>query len=357
MKFKTKENSKIYLLAFDKRLTYLRDGNDFTKDDVVKSVADYDGVNKILVDDMSSWKACTSEEIDRVQNGKVKSENQHGTEVYIPDEPADDMLMYVGRSSPFNPPKTEDGLLRQYFPETWIFETIDVGSKSSLNKVFTTPDSITTWLVSAFSVNNDHGIATSPRQDLIVKNSFFLDMNLPYSIRYTEVLKLEILVFNYIDTKEEVTVDLKLNNLNDGMEFQFVDYSSSCTPSYHDGSVATAKVKVPTNGASTVNFYIRSHPSNNKFDINKQKTMTIDIEATTKSSDWTTYKDHVQKKLIVDPVGVKVYMVSSDFFKLDGGTTNPHIQQTNYSQDLSNIDVIVTGDFLTDTMNLEEQLQ
>ncbi|CAG9810190.1 unnamed protein product [Chironomus riparius] len=330
MKLSTKENSKVYLLAFDKRLTYLKDGNDFTKDDVVKSVADYDGINKILIDDMKSWKVCTQEEVDRVMNGRVTTKNQGGTEVHYPEEPPDDMTLYQGRSSPFNPPKTEDGLLREYFPETWIFETIEVGSKSSLDKTYTVPDSMTTWLLSAFSVNNDHGIATSSRQDLIIKNEFFMEMNLPYSIRYTEVLKLEILVFNYIDTNEEVTVDLKLNNLNDGMEFQFVDYSSDCTASYHDGTQATAKVKVPFNEVSTVNFYIRSHPSNNKFDNKKQKMMTIDVEASTTDSSWTKHSDHVQKKLIVDPVGIKVYMVSSDFFKLDGGTTNSHVQKTNY---------------------------
>jgi len=354
MKFSTKENSKIYLLAFDKRLTYLKDGNDFTKDDVVKSVADYDGTNKVLVDDMSSWKVCTQEEVDRVKNGKVNSESEGGTDVYFPNEPEDEIDFFGSKPTP-DFPKTDDGLLREYFPETWIFETIEVGSKSAFEKTYTTPDSMTTWLVSAFSVNNDHGIATTPRQDLIVKNQFFLEMYLPYSIRYTEVLKLNILVFNYIDMNEEITVDLKLNNLN-GMEFQFVDYSASCEPSYHDGTEATSKVKVPANGASTVSFYIRSHPSNNQFDGKKPKTMTIDVEATTKTSDWTQYRDHVQMKLIVDPVGVKVYMVESDFFKLEGGTTNQHTMRTNYSQDLSNIDVIVTGDFLTDTMNLEQQL-
>ena len=69
MKFETKPNSQVYVLAFDKRLKYLRDGNDFTKADVIKSVADYDGENKIVVDDLSNWHICNEEELRRVQIG------------------------------------------------------------------------------------------------------------------------------------------------------------------------------------------------------------------------------------------------------------------------------------------------
>lgn len=344
------------MLAFDKRLTFLRDGNDITKDDVITSVADYDGENKILIDDMAKWSVCTPEEVVRVQSGRTYVVNQGGTDTYYPDEKDDDMDLYQkGLPNPDLPP-SKDGLLREYFPETWIFETIEVGSKSTIEKTYTTPDSMTTWLISAFSVHNDHGIALSSRQDLIVMEEFFVELNLPYSIRYTEVLKLDILVFNYVDTRDTITVDLKLNNINDGMEFQFVDYSSDCKPSYHDGSVASTKVTVGPNGMSTSHFYIRSHPNNNEFNGKKQKLMTLDVEATAKSASGRTYRDHMQKKLIVDPVGIKVYMVLSDFFKLEGGTTTPHIQEANFTQDLSNTDVIMTGDFLTDTMNLEKEL-
>ncbi|KAL7011176.1 hypothetical protein ACKWTF_014135 [Chironomus riparius] len=355
IKFSTKAKSTVYMLAFDKRLTFLRDGNDIVKDDIMTSVADYDGENKILVDDMQKWSICTPEEVERVASGRTYVVNQGGTDTVYPEEPDDPSTPSDNSVNPDFPP-TKDGLLREYFPETWIFETIEVGKQSTFAKSYTTPDSMTTWLISAFSVHKDHGIALSPRQDLIVMEEFFLEMNLPYSIRYTEVLKLDILIFNYVDTKETITVDLKLNNLNDGMEFQFVDYSSDCTASYHDGTEATAKSSVEANGVSTVHFYIRSHPLNNEFDELKQKLMTLDIEATAKSTDGRTYRDHVQKKLIVDPVGIKVYMVMSDFFKLDGETTNPNIQTANFSQDLSNIDVVVTGDFLTDSMDIENEI-
>ena len=344
------------MLAFDKRLTFLRDGNDIVKDDIMTSVADYDGENKILVDDMAKWTKCTPEEVERVESGRTYIINQGGTDTAYPDEPDDPSTPNSNAVNPDFPP-TQDGLLREYFPETWIFETIEVGSKSTFEKSYTTPDSMTTWLISAFSVHNDHGIALSPRQDLIVMEEFFLEINLPYSIRYTEVLKLDVLDFNYVNTKETINVDLTLNNLNDGMEFQFVDYTPDCTASYHDGASASLKVTVEANGVSTVHFYIRSNPQNSEFDDMKQKLMTLDVEATAKSSSGRTYRDHLQQKLIVDPVGIKVYMVMSDFFKLDGETTNPHVQTANFSEDLSNIDVVVTGDFLTDSMDLENTME
>ena len=89
MKFTTKARSKVYMLAFDKRLTFLRDGNDIVKDDIMKSVADYDGENKILVDDLSEWHDCTPEEAKRVESGRTYIINQGGTDTIYPDEKDD----------------------------------------------------------------------------------------------------------------------------------------------------------------------------------------------------------------------------------------------------------------------------
>ena len=274
----------------------------------------------------------------------------------MPDEPDDDDFVFEQEVPESNEAQTEDGLLREYFPETWIYETIQVGGKQTLEKSFKTPDAITTWLVSAFSVHSD-GIAIAPAQELIVMEEFFVKLNLPYSIRYSEVLKLEILVFNYVKSKEEITVDLKLNNLKDGTEFQFVDYDSSCGASYHEGTEAPSKVTVPANGVKKIHFYIRSHPSNNEFDEKEVKKIRINVQANAKDQSGKTYRDNLQKKLTVEPVGVKVYMVESKFFKLNGETTKPYIQQANYTDDLSNIDVVVTGDILTESMKLDEELQ
>lgn len=357
IKIATKPQSKVYLLAYDKRFKSLKDGNDITKDDVVKSVADYDGENKILIHIVDEYILCTPEEIERLENGR-NVVHQEGTDTYYPDEPDDEDDDATELSLPdTNNLATDKNLFRERFPDTWIFETIDMGSRSSIDQVFITPDSMTTWLVSAFSVNNDDGIAIVPQQELPVMKEVFVELKLPYSIRYTEVLKLEILVHNYVSTREQIHVDLKLNNLNNGKEFQFVDYSSSCSPSFHEGTVASSKFTVPAYEVKLVYFYIRSHPSNNVFDEQKSKLMALDVEVTATTFSGRFHRDHIRKQLIVDSLGMKVYKVQSDFFKLEGGIENSKFQpKANFSQGLSNIDVVVTGDFLTDLMDFETQI-
>lgn len=82
--------------------------------------------------------------------------------------------------------------VRTQFPETWIFEDVSTDDgQVTLHKMV--PDTITSWLVSAFQIDKRTGLrlGTSPAK-LTVFRPFFIDLNLPYSVVKGEVLVLQV---------------------------------------------------------------------------------------------------------------------------------------------------------------------
>ena len=73
------------------------------------------------------------------------------------------------------------------------------------------PDTITTWLGETFCLHEEEGLGVASPDNLLVKQDFFADINLPYSVKRGEVFPLNISIFNYIDTvlpvRAELTVD------------------------------------------------------------------------------------------------------------------------------------------------------
>ncbi|VDM98881.1 unnamed protein product [Thelazia callipaeda] len=72
------------------------------------------------------------------------------------------------------------------------------------------PDTITSWVASAFAINDESGLGVAPTTSkLTVFRPFFVRLNLPYSVKRGEKFALQVLVFNYLDSEQDVTVMLK----------------------------------------------------------------------------------------------------------------------------------------------------
>jgi CD109 antigen len=108
--------------------------------------------------------------------------------------------------------------VRNDFPETWIWE--DFMECESVQWSKKVPDTITSWVISAFSMNraNGLGLNDSPTT-LTVFRPFFVSTTLPYSVKRGEQLILSIQVFNYLPSDQDVTVTLS----NEDQQFDFVD--------------------------------------------------------------------------------------------------------------------------------------
>eukprot|EP00063_Salmo_salar_P094406 XP_014069241.1 PREDICTED: alpha-2-macroglobulin-like [Salmo salar] len=115
--------------------------------------------------------------------------------------------------------------VRTFFPETWIWDLVEVGESGSADVPLKVPDTITTWETDAFCLAPG-GFGLAPPVEITVFQPFFLELTLPYSIIRGEHCELKATVFNYLSKCIMVSVtpapslDYTLTPLND------VQYSS-----------------------------------------------------------------------------------------------------------------------------------
>lgn len=355
--FETDDDSKIYLLAIDKRLKIEKDGNDVTKGDFVKEYSGYDSETELLLEDLTSWKTCTAEEINRVDSGVQI--DAHSSDTFTADDDNEDV-----DDDTFEEDETEeettstavqkedgefDSIPREEFPEAWIFETIEY-ENGPMKKVFSVPDSMTSWHISAFSLNQFSGIAVTKPQELTVRNDFFIKFDLPYSIRTNEILKIDVLVFNYLN--EAQTIDVKVMMKNpDIKEFQFVDYGKngkSCEPIFNNKTQVIQNIKVPKLEMKKLSYYVRVNVKGDR--SNEERIFKIHCLALATASSGTKYKDSVKRSLKVRPVGVKFQTVQPYDFIIKDKTQVFNLEYKAEGNFTSSC--IVNTDYLTNTINL-----
>ena len=162
--------------------------------------------------------------------------------------------------------------VRQFFPETWIWEelTTDAGGKAS--KTFAAPDSITTWMLRAVALSKEKGLGIGEVQ-LRVFQPFFVQLDLPYSVIRGEQFPVKVALYNYTDSAQNFTVELERADW-----FEVVDGQTRKT------------VNVGANDLGGLTFTIRP-----------TKLGTEQVKVTARS---TERADAIVKDLIVVPEGV-----------------------------------------------------
>ncbi|ETA67826.1 large extracellular alpha-helical protein [Methanolobus tindarius DSM 2278] len=97
--------------------------------------------------------------------------------------------------------------VRQFFPETWVWMPELLTDEDGLASVdLNAPDSITTWRLHAVSTGPE-GIGIS-ESSLTVFQDFFVDPDLPYSVTRGEEFPVQVQVYNYLDTEQDVKLTL-----------------------------------------------------------------------------------------------------------------------------------------------------
>ncbi|XP_059154462.1 CD109 antigen-like, partial [Physella acuta] len=99
--------------------------------------------------------------------------------------------------------------VREISPESWLWTDAYVGVNGSASITATVPDTITSWVVSAFAINSNSGLGVAQTQArLKVFRPFFVSLNLPYSVTRGEQLAFQANVFNYLPADMQVRVTL-----------------------------------------------------------------------------------------------------------------------------------------------------
>lgn len=181
--------------------------------------------------------------------------------------------------------------VRKEFPETWLWQAID---EDDFNGTFTlekqVPDTITSWVISAFSVDVENGLGlTKVPRILEVFQPFFISLNLPYSIKRGEILSVPVILFNYLE--EDLVADVTLKNDHD--EFEFVDKNDDESQS----TLRKRSISVASNGGASCSFLIKPK---------KTGLITIKVSATSPLAG-----DAVERVLHVEPEGVEQFLTKA----------------------------------------------
>jgi len=107
----------------------------------------------------------------------------------------------------------EEGLVevervRQYFPETWIWEELITGADGKASLKVTVPDTITTWMLRALAISREKGLGIA-EDELRAFQPFFLKVDLPYSAIRGEEFPVKVAIYNYLDQPQSILVEVK----------------------------------------------------------------------------------------------------------------------------------------------------
>lgn len=217
---KSTNGSTVYLLGVDRSLNLLKTGNDISKDGVFKEFMAYNKYKNygplhingtddgryseigasnayFITNAYDGYTSCVSERSG--SQGKLEYEANTDDDVELTDD--EEGIEELEPTS------------RKDFPETWIFEKVEVNHNGVAYFTKILPDTITSWDITGFALSGSTGLGIAEPQKLIVSQRFFLMVSLPFSIRVNEILRVDVSVFSYIpEQTRDLEVDVILYN-------------------------------------------------------------------------------------------------------------------------------------------------
>ncbi|XP_008561491.1 PREDICTED: alpha-2-macroglobulin-like protein 1 [Galeopterus variegatus] len=118
--------------------------------------------------------------------------------------------------------QSADSQVRQYFPETWLWDLLPIGNSGKEAVHVTVPDAVTEWKAMTFCTSPSRGFGLSSTVGLTAFKPFFVDLTLPYSVVRGETFRLTATIFNYL--KDCIRVQ---TNLAESDEYQVEPWADS----------------------------------------------------------------------------------------------------------------------------------
>ncbi|KAL7293106.1 hypothetical protein TKK_0013261 [Trichogramma kaykai] len=365
-----KPNSYVGLLGVDQRSLVLKSGNDISYDQVRRELTSYDSNDFSSNEDENfaqAWMrpgSASTEEIFRkagtvvLTNGYVHENPQLmnsddrlrgplsaigglGLSTLRPDigppvkhkfgtRPA-----WAGRYAfsyvPLAPWRPRVFLMHD-ISDTWLFSNMSSGFEGKTVIRRTVPDSITSWVLTGFSVDPTFGLGLMQQpKKLRVFKPFFISLNLPYSVIRGEIVAISIVVFNYMN--KDLSVEIVLENNGD---FDFAEVSNEVHENRRLELYRSKKVYVGADSAQSVSFMVIPL---------KIGYMTIKAKATS-----VVAGDAIEFPLLVKAEGETQYrnkVVFADLREVDTIRTNVTVDiPKHFVTDSDYVEVSVVGDIL-----------
>lgn len=324
----TKPNSYVGILGVDQSVLLLKSGNDITEDAVLEELGSYDSSSQAPYMPSLTFRSkrpyywwpgsATAQQVfDNsgaviLTNGLVHENSpwlyyrgyafaEDGVSLRSGGAPVFPMSTAAFPMKKESMAPTEPEIrVRRIFPETWLWQMLETGFDGKTTVRKQVPDTITSWVISGFSLDSLFGLGLSetPRK-LRVFRPFFLSLDLPYSVIRGEIVAIPIVVFNYMNKDLEVDVTLENEQLEN---FEFAEVTNEVSAQPKLELYRRKRVSVKANSGSSLSFM-----------ITPKKLGHITIKVTASSP---VAGDSVVKKLLVKPEGETQYYNKAVFADL-----------------------------------------
>ncbi|XP_054577629.1 CD109 antigen isoform X3 [Eptesicus fuscus] len=243
----TQPHSIVGILAVDKSVYLMNTSNDITMENVVQELELYNTGYYLgmFVNSFAVFKECGLWVLTDASLVKDSIDGVYDS-ISFDEEYMETNDGNLGESYDFS--SVDNPRVRKYFPETWIWLDTNMGSRIYQEFEVTVPDSITTWLATAFVVSEDLGFGLTPTPvELQVFQPFFISLNLPYSVIRGEEFALEVTIFNYLKNATEVKVIIEESD-----KFDILMASNEVNATGHQQTIL-----VPSEDGVTVLFPVK----------------------------------------------------------------------------------------------------
>ncbi|RWS04405.1 CD109 antigen-like protein, partial [Dinothrombium tinctorium] len=351
----TSPDSSVGLLGIDQRMLLLKSGNDIEEKDITQGVKRYLGCNG-----QRDFYSC-SPRTDFYDNDLVPWElRQSGFLLFSNHESIRKTI--TGIAIPISQPVSRPGVafednieaadmemdregdiqantikVRQFFPETWIWAMVDADKSGKASFTSNVPDTITSFFISAFALNEETGLGLSDLKTSVkVFRPFFVKLNLPYSVIRGETVAIQVTVYNYM--KDAQTAKVTLDNSK--QEFDVI-VANEGNDIIQEGTAKEKNVDVAPNDGHTLTFL-----------VNPKKVGYIDVMVTVVGN---TVGDAIKEKLLVKPEGETHYINKAHLITLEAdGKSSRSVDIEMPEQivaDSERVSVSAIGDILGPAIN------
>ena len=229
----------------------------------------------------------------------------------------------AGRQAQSGAALAEVRRVRQYFPETWLWEELITDGDGKGSLPVEAPDSITTWVLRAVALSKEKGLGIA-EGELVVMQPFFIQVDLPYSAIRGEEFPVKIALYNYQDSPQEFTVEMEA-----AAWFESVGALSDT-------------VAVGPNDVGGAQFTIRPRS------LGMQQ-----IKVTARSADSA---DAVIKEIIIVPEGIEREIAQNAVLSAGGSTTFDPSLPAAVVEGSARAYLALTASYLTQTIEGLDQL-
>ncbi|XP_035207333.1 ovostatin-like isoform X2 [Stegodyphus dumicola] len=235
--------------------------------------------------------------------------------------------------------------VRNYFPETWLFEMEMTGPDGEYLDKQKLPHTITEWIGNAVCINEEEGLGISNTKSIKAFQAFFLSFTLPYSVIRGEKFWITISVFNYVQDALPVTVSLDKSD-----DYVVISDSVDGDVCVQPGDSENLRLQLKATTLGTLNITVRA-----------QTAESSDICGSSSVSD-AVAKDGVTNSLIVQAEGWPVVDVVTSLFCPKDGEDGVFVESydlnlpENVVPDSARGYLDVTGNFMGPSMDNLENL-